>query len=232
MQDLCNNHRWYRRKQSVVGSGTQGIIYQACRQQQKLNSKCQFVVKESSSGSSTAYDELAANLGIGPNVFIEQCNDKIYLIQERLDGTLLSLLESSKTINEKDLKSLSHLIYDSIDNMNIFHNDLHAENVMYKIMGKDKKFYLIDFSTAQPINSTGFKQFDRKLAQHSFIRINDKFIMVLSPAQIEELKSKHRPTVQQTQQEIQKEKERIRKINVAKQIAAKQLELRMKKFKK
>jgi hypothetical protein len=99
-------------------------------------------------------------------------------------------------------------------------------------MGKDKKFYLIDFTTAKPIDSTGFKQFDRKLAQHSFIRINDKFIMVLSPAQIEELKSKHRPTVQQTQQEIQKEKERIRKINVAKQIAAKQLELRMKKFKK
>jgi predicted Ser/Thr protein kinase len=232
MQDLCNTHRWYRRKQSLVGSGTQSYIYQACKQQQKLNPKCQYVVKELEPIYNTKYDELAANLGIGPNIFMEKCNDKIYLIQERLDGTLLNLLNSKETLNEKELNDLSNLIYDSIDMMNIFHNDLHAENVMYKIIGQDKKFYLIDFSTAQPIDSTGFKQFDKKLAQHSFIRINDKFIMVLFPTQIEELKSKHRPYLQETQQQIQKEKQRIRKINTAKQIAAKQLELRMKKFKK
>lgn len=185
------------------------------------------MVKELEPTYNTKYDELAANLGIGPNIFIEKCNDKIYLIQERLDGTLLNLLNSKETLNKKELNDLSNLIYNSIDKINIFHNDLHAENVMYKIMSQDKKFYLIDFTRAKPIDSTGFKQFDRKLAQHSFIRINDKFIMVLSPTQLEKLKSKHRHRATNS-----KRKTTYSKINTAKQIVAKQLELRMKKFKK
>jgi thiamine kinase-like enzyme len=226
MQDLCNQHRWYRKKSSIIGRGEQAIIYQACSNQQKQNKspRCNFVVKELASGISPMIDELAAAHGIGPPVYIEICNDIVYLIEERLDGTLQQLLENGYQLSEEDEGALSQLIYNSIDLLHIFHGDTHYANIMYKIIGGSIRFYLIDFSNAQLIDETmGSKRFDLLLIQHSYVPLDDRELQVLSDEQMEALKTKYRPTIQQTPYQIQKAAKRAAKLKQARQNAKKQL---------
>jgi hypothetical protein len=69
----------------------------------------------------------------------------------------------------------------------------------------------------------GSKSFDLLLIQHSFVPLDDRELQVLSDEQMEALKTKYRPAIQQTPYQIQKAAKRAAKLQQARQNAKKQL---------
>ena len=233
MQDLCHQHRFFRNKDQIIGSGAQETVYSACSSQQikKKEPQCRFVVKEIPLDQSTVFEQRAAEYRMGPQVFVLPCpsKQKTYLVQERMEGTLANYLQDKKTLTGNEKKQLSKLIYDSIQKMRIFHNDVHAENILYKKNG-GVKFYLIDFSTAIPIDEIGYKKFDVLLPRHAFVRYRDGEIPILDQDQVKELRKQLRPTVDFTTIEKQKEKQRQEKIRAARQQASRMLQQRIRRL--
>ena len=234
MQDLCGHHRFFRKKDSEIGSGVEAIVYEACSYLQVRDKKksCRFVVKELPLYAPTAFDEIAARMGYGPFVVVDRCvkDNKTYLIQERLDGTLEDFLEKKKSghLSKTEKDALSRLVYDSIDKMHVFHGDLHAQNVMYKAgPGGKVRFYLIDFSQTEPIDATGYKMFDFKLDVHTMVKIGGGSMEILTAAQKEALSKKHRPSTEFTAEELDAKRKRQAILQAARQTAAKALRQRM-----
>jgi len=228
LQDLCEKHRFYRRSDRIVGSGAEGYIYQVCsaKQVKQQSSHCTYVVKELPLYSSTAIDETAARFGIGPGIMVEHCpsKNKTYLIQERFHGTLTDLYEKNKgVLSAHDKKHLNQMLFDSMDKLKIFHNDLHGENIMYKNEPQDQttskrghrryRFYLIDYSTSVPMADMGYKRFDSLLTRHQYIEIDKEMIPILTEDQMDQLSKKYRPVEKysQTELQIQRRNQQVRK---------------------
>ena len=97
--------------------------------------------------------EIASNLGVGPKLPIKpkivshNGNNYTIIKMEQMDGTLLSLINSSKINNELKIE----LIQDAQDLLrilhkhNICHRDLHLKNIMYIKKGNKYIVKLIDF---------------------------------------------------------------------------------------
>lgn len=238
MEDLCDRHDYYRRTQSIIGDGAEGYIHQACDKYQmkriladKDLSPCGHVVKEIRIDSPVLIDEMAGLLEIGPRAMIIPCpahrpKPVVYLIQERLDMTLKEYIETHR-LTQQDLKALSRLVYDSIDKLKIFHNDLHHENIM---LTPSKKFRLIDFTTAVSIDSIGWRTFDRLLKRHRFIEFGaGEPIKILSDDQYDKLLKSYRPTDEYSKDELTARTRRQELIRTAREEATRALQKRLTK---
>lgn len=231
MEDLCDKHLFFKKKDSIIGQGAEGYVHEACSKKQIESSskRCGFVVKEKPLHTETDIDEMAGKTGIGPQVFVEVCPraKTTYLIQERLNGTLKDYI-AKHGLSTKTRKKLSDLIFRSIDIMKIFHNDLHSENIMYKIMpNRDIRFYLVDFSSAKKINDIGSIAFDKSLESHTYIENEGEDVQILSPSMVQHLSALYRPSVDQSEKEIKKRKQ----LQQIKNKARKEMQQRLKSFK-
>lgn len=216
MENICGHGRFFYARENPIGRGAEGQIYQACSKNQLIsNKRCSHVVKKLKSGASTIVDEMAAFFGIGPRVFPERCEKETYLIQQRLDGTLDDYIQSlpKKKLTDHDMKLLSHLVYDSIDTLHVFHHDLHSENIMYtKDPHGHVRFYLIDFSTATPLSDIGYTRFDSLLNDHRYITFHsdETRLPILNETQVETLSKKYRPPFEYSQHERRQRQKRQR----------------------
>jgi len=133
-----------------------------------------YVYKELGNPCSFVYDEVAGRAGVGPKTIVYKQKSNTYLIQERLTGTLTQYL-SMYIMTTYVRKKLSLLVLRTIEEMEIFHNDLNSNNVMYKLdENNNHMFYLIDFTWACSTRSLDPKTFNKILVQNSTIQVENK----------------------------------------------------------
>jgi len=87
----------------------------------------------------------AGKHGIGPIVYsFGKIKNSDYIIMEKLDGTVKPIYDT-KSFTIQDGNNLVNLAIQCI-NLNLYHGDLHVNNIMYKSNGKTRQdFRLIDF---------------------------------------------------------------------------------------
>lgn len=95
----------------------------------------------------------ASILGISPKIY--ECNlDKKYVIMDKLDINLFSLLKRKKgKLSIRNQKKIIQIIR-LLDNINIFHGDPNPANFMFR----NDKLYIIDFGFSKKINKTLIKK--------------------------------------------------------------------------
>jgi tRNA A-37 threonylcarbamoyl transferase component Bud32 len=81
--------------------------------------------------------------GISPKIIEYNVNEK-YIVMEKLDKTLIDILEKQEGSLTLDQQKSIIKLYDSLDKLNIFHNDANPLNIMIK----GDKFYMIDYGFA------------------------------------------------------------------------------------
>ena len=97
------------------------------------------------------------------------------IAMERLEGTLLNLLESLDTkqqqihVLKEALRQVAKTLSYLSSRFDFEHLDLHAENVMYKKNGSKYQFYIIDFGLSRArINGVLFSSPVRGLARQTY----------------------------------------------------------------
>ena len=93
------------------------------------------------------YQKLAADVGVAPTVIDVSSKPTPSITMEKMDGTILDLLESNggRLTDEQQLKILS--LYQRLDEIGILHNDSNPLNLMY--IGDN--FKLIDYGFTKKI---------------------------------------------------------------------------------
>lgn len=155
---LCKKGQFYKTN-NLIGQGVSSKVYQAKNKNQKLaNIAGSYVVKEFDMPIKDwmLLEQRASELKIAPETILIPCDEigKVYLIQKKVDGTLNKLIENHPSIlqNKKVKQQLRNLLMKSIEKLNILHNDLHGDNILYKVKSNGSlKFYLIDFENFLPI---------------------------------------------------------------------------------
>lgn len=155
---LCKKGQFYK-TDNLIGEGVSSKVYQAKNKNQKLaNIAGSYVVKEFNMPIKDwmLIEQRASELKIAPETILIPCEEigKLYLIQKKVDGTLNQLVENHPSIlqNKKVKLQLRNLLIKSIQKLNVLHNDLHGDNILYKVKTNGSlKFYLIDFENFLPI---------------------------------------------------------------------------------
>jgi serine/threonine protein kinase len=138
---------------NALNSGKYGAVFNSNQKNYivkigKINSN-----NENSLISEAEISEIASNLGIGPKVPVKpkiithNGNDYVVIKMEKMDGTLLSLI-NSRNINDElkisllqDAQDLLRILH----KQNICHRDLHLKNIMYKKKNDKYIIKIIDF---------------------------------------------------------------------------------------
>lgn len=226
MQRICGDKKYFMNKNNKLGQGEEGTIYEACSFE---NSRfhCDRAVKIVPLYYNSSFDEIAAELKIGPSIFIRKCpeEDRTYFVLEKLSGTLQSYLRDH-VLTDNDKKQLQSLLFRTINDGKFFHNDLHSENIMYKKHGSKKTFYLIDFSMSTFIGDVGRRNFKRKILKNSKIEDLDakKDIQLLSEEQIQYLYNTYCPQQEYSKKEEERKKKREQVMRVARKEMTHKLE--------
>jgi len=236
-EDICGEHEFLLYRHRIVGEGAEGNIYEACRVSPSKDTSsapapCEFVVKEIGLYAPTAIDEIASRYGIGPHVLVKRCPEKhpkTYLIQQKLDGTLREYLDRFP-FSSTDQQQVADLVFRSLFELQIFHNDLHVDNIMYRKQKQTRpRFYLIDFSTAVPFDTIGYKTFDRLLSKHQTMQskttTHSEQIPLLSPSQVQQIVDAYRPRVAYSPQEKQAQERKKEMLRKARQAVVRRMQL-------
>jgi hypothetical protein len=226
MESICGDKKYFMNKNKKLGQGEEGAIYEACSfENSRLD--CDRAVKIFPLYYNSSFDEIAAELKIGPSIYIRKCpeEERTYFILEKLAGTLQSYLRSN-VLTENDKKQLQSLLFKAINDGKFFHNDLHSENIMYKKHGSKKTFYLIDFSMSTFIGDVGRRNFKRKIMQNSKIEDLDarKDIQLFTDEQIQYLYNTYCPQEQYSKKEEERKKKREQAIRAARKEMAQKFE--------
>lgn len=231
MQNICGDKKYFMNKNNILGHGMEGVIYEGCFFE-NLHIKCDKAVKKLPLYYNTSFDEIAAELKIGPSIYIRKCPDEgiTYVVLEKLSGTLQSYLRDN-SLTDNDKHQLQSLLFKAINDGKFFHNDLHSENIMYKKHGSKKTFYLIDFSSSTFIGDVGRRNFKRKILQNAKIEDLDKKeeINLLTESQINSLYNTHCPQQQYSNKELERKKKREQAIKAARQEMTRRLQNTVKK---
>jgi predicted Ser/Thr protein kinase len=143
MEAICKEIEQHIKKSRVLGKGNQGVIYDMG----------EVVVKATKAKVDERVLHRAASKGIGPKIIaIHKCNGITYVMMENMDEPF----KDSKYGNQ-----VRGLMYRMI-RAGIFHNDIHAENMMTK----DGRLYFVDFDNATMIEDMTGKEFDEALKYH------------------------------------------------------------------
>jgi serine/threonine protein kinase len=181
-QDICNYGKYYK-TQKLIGQGVSSKVYQVkTKQEFQKNVDGSYVIKEFKLPIKKwmEMEKKASEFKIAPHTELLICEKtgKIYLIQERVDGTLNQLIKNHPQIlkDDKIKKQLQKLLSSPIKELQIYHNDIHGDNILYK-QKKDGtfQFYLVDFENFIPItkfNTLSIKQ--RQNIQNSNLKIINK----------------------------------------------------------
>lgn len=144
MEELCKEIEKDIKKSRVLGKGTQGVIYDLG----------DVVVKATKVPINDEVLRRASAAGIGPKLLdIYRCNGITYILMENMDTPF----KDSKYGNQ-----VQSLIVRMI-RAGIFHNDIHAENMM----AKNGRLYFVDFDNATLIDTMTPQEFDEALKYHT-----------------------------------------------------------------
>lgn len=162
-QDLCGKNLFYKTKKIIGLGNTAGKIYQAKSKNEKVaNIPASYVVKEFEWPIKQwmLLEQKASKIGITPETVLIPCKEenKVYFIQKKCDGTLHNLIKNNPSIVEdkKINQQLRKLLLHPIQLLNIVHNDIHDDNILYKVNSRGNiQFYLIDFEKYLKVNSIG-----------------------------------------------------------------------------
>ncbi len=143
MEDLCKEIERDIKKSRVLGKGNQGVIYDMG----------EVVVKATKAKVDERVLHRSADARIGPNIVaVHKCGAITYIMMENMDEPF----KDSKHGNQ-----VRGLMYKTI-RAGIFHNDVHAENMM----AKNGQLYFVDFDNATLIDDMTGKEFDEALKYH------------------------------------------------------------------
>ena len=143
MEEICKEIERDIKKSRVLGKGNQGVIYDMG----------EVVVKATKVKVDERVLYRAAAAGIGPKIVeIHKCNGITYIMMENMDEPF----KDSKHGNQ-----VRGLMMKMI-RAGIFHNDIHAENMMTK----NGRLYFVDFDNATLIDNMTGKEFDDALKYH------------------------------------------------------------------
>jgi predicted Ser/Thr protein kinase len=143
MEEICREIERDIKKSRVLGKGNQGVIYDMG----------EIVVKATKAKVDERVIRRAADTGIGPKIMgIHKCNGITYIMMENMDDPF----KDSKHGNQ-----VRGLMYKMI-RAGIFHNDVHAENMM----AKNGRLYFVDFDNATLIEDMTSSEFDEALKYH------------------------------------------------------------------
>jgi tRNA A-37 threonylcarbamoyl transferase component Bud32 len=143
MEEICKELERDIKKSRVLGKGNQGVIYDMG----------EVVVKATKAKVDERVLHRAADAGVGPNIVeVHKCNGITYIMMENMDDPF----KDSKHGNQ-----VRGLMVKMI-RAGIFHNDIHAENMM----AKNGRLYFVDFDNATLIDDMTGKEFDDALKYH------------------------------------------------------------------
>ena len=143
MEELCKEIERDIKKSKVLGKGNQGVIYEMGN----------VVIKATKAKINKEVLQRASETGIGPKlVDVHECNGITYILMENMD----SPFKDSKHGNQ-----VQGLVFRMIRG-GIFHNDIHAENMM----AKNGRLYFVDFDNATLIKDMTPEEFDEALRYH------------------------------------------------------------------
>jgi len=179
MEDLCQRHLFMKMPR-VIGGGADTRVWEACRfttNNHKNKTGCGFIVKEyrwkPALLKTLSMEQDAARAGIAPYTYVMDCpeKNKVFVIQKRLNGTVTDLLRLPEPPYLSIERGVSALLSRLLLRLQIFHNDLHSDNILYKkwiVKGKPVyRFYLIDFMAAERFTEVGANRFRYKLGRHT-----------------------------------------------------------------
>jgi hypothetical protein len=147
----------------MLGSGQYGDIHMLCKRRgAPAASRCNYVVKVQEDAEVSEHE---ANImrrlqvdGIGPRLEDAfECDGRGFIIMERLDGTLESLLEDLglDIVPDDWQRQIVALVSKMHDVESVLHNDLHGNNIMYQQTGqaaRPYRFYFVDFGLATVVD--------------------------------------------------------------------------------
>ena len=143
MELICKELERDIKKSRILGKGNQGVIYDMG----------EVVIKATKANVDERVLHRAADAGIGPKIVaIHKCNGITYIMMENMDVPF----KDSKHGNQ-----VRGLMVKMI-RAGIFHNDIHAENMM----AKNGRLYFVDFDNATLIENMTGEEFDDALKYH------------------------------------------------------------------
>lgn len=155
IRDNCKTKFYLKKtkdKNVYIGKGVYGSVADAC-----LHSNCKFVVKMTDIAYRPKRKAFVrevklsvpmGKLGISPKVHdYFMCMNAGFIIMEKWDGSLKTLLQGNYYLPNEQKKQIAELVK-RMHSYGIIHNDLHADNILYKSKGIHKEFSIIDFGLA------------------------------------------------------------------------------------
>ena len=115
------------------------------------NWECYFKVKIPGFGSSRTLSSVKKNFNSSDHRNIFNSDLVGYIVSEKWDGIYYDLvMTKDKKIYEDDLKKIIKIVL-KMHSLGIVHNDLHSQNIVYRIRNGKRQFALIDFGTSYDI---------------------------------------------------------------------------------
>lgn len=144
MDDICRQIEKDIQKSKALGKGKQGVVYDFGK----------YVIKVSKGKINRDILKRMSHVGVTPHIHeIHECNGLTYVFMDKLTDSFM---------NTKYGNQISRLFTQMII-AGVFHNDIHAEN----LMAKAGRLYLIDFDNATSISGMTKKQFDDTMKYHT-----------------------------------------------------------------
>lgn len=175
-KNLCDQ---YYLTNKFVGQGSNSSVFQAATPQQYLKGKKpSYVYKEIYDPEIGGKEIMAAELGVAPPTEMIECNEEIYLLQKKMDGTFVDFWIENPKLRDEALQQVSELIK-KWWSVGMVHNDLNSSNIVYK-KSKDRfYFYLIDFEYAQSFRDKVLSKKERKkmIDKDRYITISWPYLM-------------------------------------------------------
>lgn len=146
----------YTKHHRLGNKGKEGVTYLVKAQNEKVYAMKTFKSTKSADKLKQEYKllRLAGKAGVAPRA-IDYDKDKKYIVMEKMDQHLYDYLHHNQNKLPKKFQERIIHIFQTLDNINIFHNDANLCNYMLK----DNQIYLIDYGLSKEITP----QLKRKL---------------------------------------------------------------------
>ena len=145
----------YIRDKQIGNKGKEGITYLVHTKNGNEYAMKTFRPQKSSSKirQEVHLQQLAANLGIAPNVIDFDTVSK-YIVMDKMDKHLVDVISKQSGVLSKTNQKQIISIYKKLDEANVFHGDANPLNYMFN----GKQLYIIDFGMSKEITNSLIKK--------------------------------------------------------------------------